>query len=487
MMDTLRARLEVIRARAVEIQTEIDQADEILSVEGDDAPDDETRSQTESAVKELLDEALRLADERADLEERIAKRARIAEAAADLPKIETEKAPEVMNRVDPDVVDPLRGSRAEVRDAALALLEREARATYLPDDSTEKVERLLRSASSERDGDVIGRRLLLTENEHYRSAFAKMVANPGSPAWTADEARAVSEFRAGPQSLTDVSGGFGVPILIDPTIILTTGASDVPILRVSRVETITNNVWKGVSAAPAAWSYDAEGAAVSDDSITVAQPVVTTYMARAFIPYTIEIGMDYPNFSNEMRRMLAEGYLQKIASQSMTGSGSAPLGIFTAIDANAAREVVVTTSGSLAPDDALTAWNALGELWRSNASWFSSVSVESQIRVPAANFDGLFTVDLNSEGLRVVNGRPYYTTDYAPAFSGTTGTVNLLVVGDFRNYVIAQRAGMNVEFDPILYDGTTGRPTGQRGLFAYARHGMDSVNDNAFVLLKNAT
>lgn len=484
MADAIRLRLEAVKARAEEIITELDEADELLSREGDEAPDDETRTATSGHVSDLETEARELMEERDRLEAQLEAREQLREAARDLPKIPGGQR--VIEHTNTDV-DPLRANRAEMRDAALAILEREARNTYLSDDAAEKVERLIRSGSANADGDIVARRLALTENEHYRSAWAKMVANPGSPAWTSEESRAVHEFRAGPQSLTGVSGGFGVPVLIDPTIILTTGASDAPILRVSRIENITTNVWKGVSAAPASWSYDAEGAAVSDDSITVAQPVVTTYMARAFIPYTIEIGQDYPNFANEMRRVLSEGYVQKIASQSMTGSGSAPLGIFTAIDANAAREVVVTTSGSLAPDDALEAWNALGEMWRSNASWFSSVSVESQIRVPAANFDGLFTVDLNSEGLRIVNARPYYTTDYAPAFSGTTGTVNLLVVGDFRNYVIAQRAGMNVEFDPILYDGTTGRPTGQRGLFAYARHGMDSVNDNAFVLLKNAT
>jgi HK97 family phage major capsid protein len=59
-------------------------------------------------------------------------------------------------------------------------------------------------------------------------------------------------------------------------------------------------------------------------------------------------------------------------------------------------------------------------------------------------------------------------------------------VGDFRNYVIARRGGMTVEFIPHLFDVTDNRPTGQRGWFAYARIGGNSVNDLAFRLLANA-
>jgi HK97 family phage major capsid protein len=60
---------------------------------------------------------------------------------------------------------------------------------------------------------------------------------------------------------------------------------------------------------------------------------------------------------------------------------------------------------------------------------------------------------------------------------------NLIAIfGDFSNYVIADRIGMTVEFIPQLF-GSNGRPTGQKGWFAYARHGADSVNDAAFRVL----
>ena len=32
------------------------------------------------------------------------------------------------------------------------------------------------------------------------------------------------------------------------------------------------------------------------------------FTARGFIPYSIEVGMDYPSFADEMSTLLAEGY-----------------------------------------------------------------------------------------------------------------------------------------------------------------------------------
>lgn len=482
-MHKLKERLKAIAEEARSLRAEL----------GELAEADELNEEQEARFAELAaDEGPieRLAAEKAEIERKI----RVLETAERVGATEPGEdrtAPQFMKPTETRV-DVRTASRGEVRDAALKLLETEGRATELSDASAERVEKLLRSGVKlSNDGEVvfdpneIARRMVLTETPEYRSAFAKGISSP-TPAFDADEVRALNEFRA--QSLTAGEGGYAVPVLIDPTIILTTGAADAPILRVARVETITNNVWKGVSSAPASWSYDTEGSAVSDDAVTLAQPVVTAYTARAFIPYSIEIGGDYPNFAAEMRRVIEQGYVDRIAATSMTGTGSdQPFGIFTAIDAAAAREVLVTTSGSLGPEDVFKAWNHLGERFRGRSSWFSSVSVESEVREGASNNAGLYTVNLTADGLALVNGRPWYLTDYAPAFTGTTGSVNLLVLGDFSNFVIAQRAGMSIELVPHLFDVTDNRPTGQRGLFAWARHGMDSVNDAAFVLLKNSS
>ena len=37
-------------------------------------------------------------------------------------------------------------------------------------------------------------------------------------------------------------------------------------------------------------------------------------MARGFIPYSIEVGQDYPGFASEMSQLLAEGYDESMSA-----------------------------------------------------------------------------------------------------------------------------------------------------------------------------
>lgn len=413
---------------------------------------------------------------KADLEAAEARAARIAAAKS----VVTERA---AGFDAPQVIKPAAevnvrsASRSEIRDAALRISDKAG----LSAGQERHLERLLNTRSEVTDGGEIAKRMILTESDAYRSAFMKGVTQ-ASPAYTAEEAAALNEYRAA--SSTDANGGFGVPVLIDPSIILTSGAADAPILSLARVVTITTDNWKGVSSAGVSWSYDAELTEVSDDAPTLAQPSIDVYSARGFIPYSIEIGQDYPGFAEEMRRLLDQGYVDLVAKQSMTGT--TPVGIFTAIDATAASEVSVTTDGALGAVDILKVWSALPERYRSRATWVMHTSVENEIRKFAADSDGAYyTVNLAAGGVGTLMGRPIVVSDYAPAFTGTTGAANILVVGDFSNFVIAQRAGMTVELVPHLFGVTNGRPLGARGWFAYARHGFDSVNDAAFRLLQN--
>lgn len=114
------------------------------------------------------------------------------------------------------------------------------------------------------------------------------------------------------------------------------------------------------------------------------------------------------------------------------------------------------------------------------------VTVESELR-QSSNDGGFYTTNLSTEGIGPLLGKRVLLSDAAPSFSGTTGTVNLAVLGDFSKFVIAQRVGMNIELIPNVVNGS-GIPTGQRAWLAWARVGSDVVDDvSAFRLLKNAT
>lgn len=420
---------------------------------------------------------------KSDLDAMDAREARIDAAKATVIERTAAVSPTIMRRVDPTVLDLRTATRGEVRDAALKVLENES--NTINTQSADKVDRLLRTHSHNVDGSQIARRLIVTESDAYRSAFAKALTQ-NTPAFTADESNAINEFRAMSGGV-DTAGGFAVPVLIDPTIILTSGAAAAPVLNLARVITVTTDAWKGVSSAGVSWSYDAEASEVSDDSPTIAQPEVPVYSARGFVPFSIEIGSDWPAFADEMRTLLDAGYVDLIASQTMTGSGSAsPTGIFTALSGITNSTTVVTTDGAFGAVDLLAAWKALPERYRGNASWIMHTDVENEIRGFSNGDNGAYyTVNITQGGVGTLFGRPVYTTDYAPQFTGVTTVANILTVGDFSNYVIAQRAGMTVELIPFLLGITNNRPTGQRGFFATARHGFDSVNDRGFQLLQN--
>lgn len=368
-------------------------------------------------------------------------------------------------------------ARGEIRDQALALLERGVEELDLPDAAASKVERLIRR----NDGEV-ATRTLLTETPAYRSAFHKLVS--GSVGFTSEESRALDEVRE-MNITTPGDGGYGVPVMIDPTIILTDQGSTNPFWSIADVKTITTKDWRGVSAAGVTFAFETESAPANDLSPTLAQPTVYAHKVQGAIPYTIEVGMDYPEFASEMGRLLLWGYDEKLLEKFTIGSGTGePWGIFTAC-AQATSQVVVATDGQLNAADVNAVWAALPKRFRQNASWLMNVDVNNDIQALGDDKLSKQTVNLAAGGVDVLKGKTVYESAYAPAFTGTTGAASILVVGDFRNFVIAQRAGMSVEPVQHLLDTTTGLPTGQRAFYAWARVGSDSVVDNAFRMLVN--
>lgn len=378
----------------------------------------------------------------------------------------------------------------ETRDAALGILDDKESNYVLNSHQLDVMDHSVRDARSD-----IAMRTLVTENDAYRSAFHKLMTDPNAAAILTEEEREAvrqqSKYRAWSeraQSETSAAGGYAVPVFIDPSIILTDQETGNPFLTVARQENVTTNAWKGVNAAGMSWSFDAEGSEVSDDSLTIAQPSVTIFQARGFIPYSIEIGEDWPGFQAEMARVMASGYDELLVDKFSRGSGSGePRGILTALAASSPTVIVTSlTDGAFGQEDLYATWSALPQKYRRKASFMMNVDINDKIRqFGTSNVYHAATVSLPANAIEVLFGRGVYESPYFPVFSATTGASNRLVVGDFSNYVIARRTGMTVEFVPQLFSTGNGRPTGQRGWFAHARIGGNSVNDTAFRLLAN--
>lgn len=373
-------------------------------------------------------------------------------------------------RVDPEFTDVRSLRPAELRDKGLAVLEREVKHQGIDAHAAAKVEGLARRT----DGWVASR-LLETENDLYRSAFMKLAyGHPLSDA----EARAMN-------ITTTTQGGFGVPILIDPTIMLTDQGSTNPFWAIANVKTITTKDWRGVSAGGVTFAFETESAAANDLTPTLAQPTVYAHRVQGALPFTIEVEMDYPSFAAEAGALLNAGYDEILLNKFTTGSGSGePWGIFEACE-NATCQVTVNTDAELHAADVNKLFTNLPQKYRANASWLMSIDVNQDIQALGDDKLAKQTTNLVGGAIDTLKNRPVYESAYAPNFTGTTGPASIAVLGDFRNFVIAQRAGMTVETVQNLVDTTTGLPTGQRALFAWARVGSDSVIDNAFRMLVN--
>jgi len=388
--------------------------------------------------------------------------------------------------------DTRRMTNQQARDAAMRAMDSDRLATaHLSDEQKTHIAALMRTDTN------IARRILVTENDAYRNAWMKLVTDPDAQLTLDDEertaVRAWKEFKNLSENTT-TAGGFGIPVFIDPSIILTSQGSGNPFLEIAKQVTVTTNQWKGVSSAGVSWTFQTEAAAASDASPTLAQPAVVVHMARGFLPYSIEVGDDYPGFAAEMSTLLASGYDELLIDKFTRGTGSGELyGILTCLSASASVRVTVTTVGTIGAPDIPKVWKALPQKYRRNASWLMSVGVnEAVAALGQANVYHAYTTTLTEGQVEKLRNRPVYESPYMPdTTTSNTAPEGQAIVGDFQNFVIARAGGMNVELIPNLMQQVTAGtgpavPTGQRGWFAHARIGSRSVNDAGFRLMVNS-
>lgn len=330
----------------------------------------------------------------------------------------------------------------------------------------------------------IARHALVTSDPAYLRAWSKM-ARSEQYALTDVEQRALQEaehFRA--MSLTDSAGGFLVPFQLDPAVVVTSGGSYSEIRSVARQVIATGDVWNGVSSAAIQWSWDAEGAEVSDDAPAFAQPSIPIYKAQGFVPTSVEALQDMANITEEIGKLFAEGQQDLEAVAFITGSGSGqPTGIVTALTGTASV-LNAAADDTFALSDVYNLQGALPAKWRRNASWLANNLIYSRIRQFDTSGGGGFWTDMNADRPPRLLGRNAIEAEAMDGTITTSGAVHnyAAIFGDFQNFVVATRLGMTVELIPHLF-GATRRPTGQRGWLAWYRVGSDSINDSAFRML----
>ncbi len=280
-------------------------------------------------------------------------------------------------------------------------------------------------------------------------------------------------------SLSAASGGYAVPYVLDPTVIPTSNGAVNPLRQISRVETISTNEWRGVSAGAITAAYAAEGTEASDNTPLLAQPVAIPERAQAFVPYSIEVGGDWNALSSEMAKLLQDSKDALESTKFTVGAGhgsNEPEGIITGATATIAAG---TATFAIAHLYALQ--EALAPRFEPNARFLAHNTQYNRVR----QFDTDGGADL---WVQLRDGTPPELLGY-PAHKSSamdsvlTAASEIMVFGDFSYFLIVDRIGMQIQLIPHLF-GVSQRPTGQSGLYAIWRNTSDVLSTAAFKVLK---
>jgi HK97 family phage major capsid protein len=333
-------------------------------------------------------------------------------------------------------------TRADLRARALDAIELEARRANIAHDFAEQ------ATVRAQDNPGIARHILLTGSEEYQEAFRAYMENPEE------------EAQRAALSLTNANGGYLLPFVLDPTIVLTNTGSANPWRRISNVKQTTSNTWNGVTSAGVNAAWLAEGTMVTDGSPTVGNIVVTPQKAAAWVFGSYEV-LEDTDFGQQLPRLLADAKdrLEEAAFATGTGSGQ-PSGVLTG------ATTVVTTATTLvvAIGDVYATQAALPPRFRNapNCAWVANVAIINKFRQLDTAGGASFWTNLGKGQPETLLGAPIYeSTTMASAL--TSGNL-LAVMGDFNQFYIVDRVGVSLIYEPLV-KGTSSPflPSGQAG------------------------
>ena len=438
-----------------------------LKVEAETIDTDETR--TAEDVSTRVDEILaRNAEITADI---TGKQARVDQLEA--LAVERAAAPTFIRKPDPVSNDDL--SRMNTAQ----LIEATRRSVGEREVDTDQATKIMKRHRSDTEW---LRNIAARATDVYASAWAKMM--------TGRDFLMTNEERAAIAVGTNTQGGLLVPTHLDPTMILTNSGSSNAIRAISRQVTLTSaNTWNGVTTAGSDFSWDAELAEVSDDSPTFVAVGIPTFVGAGFIQASYQAFEDIENLASDVGMLMADGRDRLEGTAHATGNGTtAPMGIFTACDANTNVEVTSTTAATIGLVDLQGLRRAVPIRYRGKSTWVMNPVYADAIAALGTAVSASYTTNLTEAPTTKLIGLPVVETDDAPSAQTTTVRDNEIVVGDFSQYVIVDKPGSTtLDFIPNLFNTTTNLPDGRRGWYMRFRSGAEPTNVLGFRLLQDKT
>lgn len=359
-------------------------------------------------------------------------------------------------------------TRADLRARGLGAIELEARRGNLSGDFAEQATLKVQD-DGPRGG--IARHILLTGSDEYQEAFRAYIEDPESNAQRAA------------LSLTSANGGYLLPFILDPTIVLSNTGSANPWRRISAVKQTTSNTWNGVTSAGVNAAWLTEGSTVTDGSPTVGNVVVTPQKAAAWVFGSYEV-LEDTDFGQQLPRLLADAKdrLEENAFAVGAGSGGVPQGVLTG------ATTVVTTATTLvvAIGDIYGTQQAVPPRFRNapGCSWVANVAIINKFRQLDTAGGASFWTNLGKGQPETLVGSPIFEST---SMANTLTSGNLLaVMGDFGQFYIVDRVGVSLIYEALVKGSGSQLPSGQAGWFMFWRTGSQVAVPNAFRVMKGA-
>jgi HK97 family phage major capsid protein len=372
-----------------------------------------------------------------------------------------------LDRVRSFLVDP-----REVRGRALDAIESVSKRGYLSQDNAEAATRLAQANYGQMgEQSRIAHHILETGSDEYRETFEAYLRNPQR-----------NSNRAA-LSLTQANGGYLLPFVLDPTIILTNASSANPWRRISRNVQTTSNTWNGVNSAGVNAAMLSEATVVVDASPTVANIVITPQKASAWVYGSYEV-LEDTDFGQQLPSLLADAKDRLEEAQFATGTGTPPqtVGIIPA----ATTVVTTATTTVIALGDVYAVQAALPPRFRNapGAAWVANVAIINSFRQLDTAGGSSFWTNLGKGQPETLLGAPIYESTTMTASKATTSL--MAIFGDFGQYIICDRVGVSMIYEPLVKSGGGILPTGQAGWFMFWRFGANLSTVNAFRVMKGA-
>jgi HK97 family phage major capsid protein len=332
--------------------------------------------------------------------------------------------------------------------------------------------------------------VLALSDPRYATAFEKILANPevfrsgaGVLLWDDGERQAYSDVisRAALIENTGTGGSYWLPLYLDPTVILVNAGAASPWRKYCRTVQTTSSTWNGVASTGVTAQWLAEGTVSADATPTITQLQIPVFKQAAWVMASYELDSDQPNVAQSVPILIADAKQRLEEVSFVTGTGTAatgPAGVITraTVDGNVA---VLTTASAPGVFSLLANLPVRFRTYPSaNPFWAANILVINALRAITPFAAATASIVDDSTTPPKMLGLPFEESTTMDGVLTTGGHKGLLLM-DGNSYLIVDRIGTQMIYEPLV-PGTGGiNPAGLAGWFAWSRVGGDVATATA--------